>query len=99
MMFKDTINLISTTTTKDADGFPVTVESSRMVYADKKSIRQSEFYQAAAQNIKLELMFDMRSVDYNGETLLDYDERRYKIIRTYDKDGEITELICSRLEG
>lgn len=99
MMFKDTINLISTTTTKDADGFPVTTETSRTVYADKKSIRQSEFYQAAAQNIKLELMFDMRSVDYNGETLLDYDERRYKIIRTYDKDGEITELICSRLEG
>ena len=99
MLFKDIIDLVAITTAKDPDGFPVTTETKRTVFADKKSVRQSEFYLAAAQNIRLELMFDVRSIDYAGETLLEYNGQRYKIIRTYDKDGEITELICSRLEG
>jgi len=99
MLFKDTIELVSVITTKDEDGFPVTTEIKRQVFADKKSVRQSEFYQAALQNINLELMFDVRTVDYQEEKLLDYEEKRYKIVRTYDKDGELTELVCSRLEG
>ena len=99
MLFKDIIDLVAITTAKDLDGFPVVTETKRTVFADKKSVRQSEFYQAAAQNIKLELMFDVRTVDYQGETLLEHDGQRYKVVRTYDKDGELTELVCSRLEG
>jgi len=99
MLFKDIIDLVAITTAKDPDGFPVTTETKRTIFADKKSVRQSEFYQAAAQNIKLELMFDVRSIDYQGEELLEYERQRYKIVRTYDKDGELTELVCSRLEG
>lgn len=99
MLFKDVIKLISIETTPDNDGFPVTTEIKRQVFADKKSVRQSEFYQAALQNINLELMFDVRTVDYQEEKLLDYEGKRYKIVRTYDKDGEMTELICSRLES
>lgn len=99
MLFKDIIDLVAITTAKDPDGFPVTTETKRTVFADKKSVRQSEFYQAALQNINLELMFDVRTVDYQEEKLLDYEGKRYKIVRTYDKDGEMTELICSRLES
>mgnify|MGYP000908391241 FL=1 len=99
MLFKDIIDLVAITTAKDPDGFPVVTETKRTIFADKKSVRQSEFYQAAAQNIKLELMFDVRSIDYQGEELLEYERQRYKIVRTYDKDGELTELVCSRLEG
>ena len=66
----------------------------REVFADKQSIRQSEFYQAAATGLRPELMFVVRSVDYNGEQKLKYNDKEYAVIRTYDKDGELTELIC-----
>ena len=39
-------------------------------------------------------MFVVRSIDYNQEPKLKYNGKEYTIIRTYDKDGELTELVC-----
>ncbi|MCI3922492.1 phage head closure protein [Paenibacillus sp. TRM 82003] len=69
----------------------------RQIYANKKSIRQSEFYQAAANGMKPELMFEVRSIDYVDEKELYYNDKPYTIIRTYTKNGEITELVCAGL--
>lgn len=94
MLFKDIINLISVATTENDMGDPIEVPVEREVFADKQSIRQSEFYQAAATGLRPELMFVVRTVDYNNESKLKYNDKEYTIIRTYDKDGELTELIC-----
>ncbi len=69
----------------------------RLIYCNKKSVRQSEFYQAQAQGFKPELMFEIRTEEYRGEGYFDYNKKRYRILRTYDKSGEITELVCSAL--
>lgn len=94
MLFRDVIELISTTPGEDEIGNPIRIPTPREVYANMKSIRQSEFYQAAATGLKPELMFEIRSVDYQGEKEMSYNEKKYSIIRTYDKNGEIIELIC-----
>lgn len=94
MLFKEIIKLINITTTENDMGDPIEVPVEREVFADKQSIRQSEFYQAAATGLRPELMFVVRSVDYDGEQKLKYNNKEYSIIRTYDKDGELTELIC-----
>jgi SPP1 family predicted phage head-tail adaptor len=73
--------------------------ASRTVFADKKSIRQSEFYQSQATGLRPDLMFIVRSVDYNDETKLVYDSKRYNIIRTHSKNGEFVELICQGIVG
>lgn len=73
--------------------------SSRTVYADKKSIRQSEFYQAQATGLKPEIMFVIRSSEYDNETKLIYNMKRYNIIRAYDTKNEMTELICAGIVG
>lgn len=39
-------------------------------------------------------MFVVRSAEYEGEAQLEYNGKRYNIVRTYDKDGEFTELVC-----
>lgn len=95
MLFKDVIELISITCTENDIGDTVETPNGREVYANKKSIRQNEFYQAAATGFKPELMFEVRTVEYEGERKLEYDSKQYNIIRSYDKNGEITELICS----
>jgi SPP1 family predicted phage head-tail adaptor len=94
VLFKDVISLISITTTENAMGDSVETPVKRTVYADKQSIRQSEFYQAAATGLRPEIMFVIRSIDYNQEPKLEYNSKTYSIIRTYDKDGELTELVC-----
>lgn len=94
MLFKDVISLITVTTTENELGDTIEVSTERQVFADKQSVRQSEFYQAAATGLRPELMFVVRTIEYNGETRLKYNGKEYSIIRTYDKDGELTELIC-----
>lgn len=68
------------------------------VYANKKSVRQSEAYQAAAVGLKPELMFEIRSIDYEQEERIDYNGKLYEISRVYDR-GEITELVCIAITG
>ena len=94
MLFRDVISLITVTTTENELGDTIEVSTERQVFADKQSIRQSEFYQAAATGLRPELMFVVRTIEYNGETKLKYNGKEYSIIRTYDKDGELTELVC-----
>lgn len=94
MLFRDIVKLISVTVTENDMGDIIETPVEREVFADKQSIRQSEFYQAAATGLRPELMFVIRSIDYEGEPKLKYNGKEYTIIRTYDKDGELTELIC-----
>jgi len=94
MLFRDVISLITVTTTENELGDTIEVSTERQVFADKQSVRQSEFYQAAATGLRPELMFVVRSIDYNQEPKLKHGDKTYTIIRTYDKDGELIELIC-----
>lgn len=78
-------------------GDPIETETPRQVFANKKSIRQSEFYQAAQTDLSPELMFEVRFSDYNEETKLGYNAKTYQIIRVFTKNDEMIELICSGL--
>lgn len=97
MLWRDVINLISVTTTVNSLGDAVDTPTSTQVFANKKSIRQSEFYQAMASGLKPEVMFEIRYSDYNEQTKLTYNSKEYNIIRVYTKNDEIIELICNRL--
>ena len=94
MLFRDVVKLISIAVTENDMGDIIETPVEREVFADKQSIRQSEFYQAAATGLRPELMFVVRSIDYEGEPKLKCNGKEYTIIRTYDKDGELTELVC-----
>lgn len=72
----------------------VEASTARMVFANKKSIRQSEFYQAMAHGLTPELMFEVNFKDYAGESKLTFNSKTYQIIRTYTKNDEIIELVC-----
>ena len=62
MLFRDVVKLISVTVTENDMGDIIETPVEREVFADKQSIRQSEFYQAAATGLRPELMFVVRSL-------------------------------------
>lgn len=97
MLFNDTVRLITVTAAANSLGDPAEAELSRQVYADRQSIRQTEFYQAHATGFRPEIMFVVRSSEYQGETRLRYGSRTYNIIRTYERPDEMTELVCQAL--
>lgn len=95
MLFRETIKLISVTNSINDIGDSVKLlTKSTDIFADKQSIRQSEFYQAAAVGLRPELTFIIRICEYNQQELLEFNNKIYKIIRTYEKDNEFIELIC-----
>jgi SPP1 family predicted phage head-tail adaptor len=97
MMWRDVISLVSEEETENELGDVIPVKISKQVFANKKSIRQNEFYQAAVAGLRPEIMFEIRTSEYQGEPKVAFNGKEYTIIRTYDKNGEITELVCSGL--
>lgn len=100
MMWRDTVDLVTVTWEQSEYGEKVAgAESSRTVFANQKSVRQSEVYQAAAVGMKPEVTFEIRAEEYQGETKVSHNGTTYYVIRTFSKNGEILELICSRSPG
>lgn len=99
MLFRDVLDLVSVAYTVNDLGNSTEAETKTTVFCDRQSIRQSEFYQAQALGLKPELMFVIRTVDYNNESRLEYNSKKYNVIRAYDKSGELTELVCSGIVG
>lgn len=98
MLFRDVVDLIASTPGENDIGDPIEVDAPpRQVFANKKSVRQSEFYQAMANGLRPELMFEIREADYGGEAKLQFEGKAYIIIRTYPAKNELLEIICSGL--
>ncbi len=96
MLWRDTVSLVRVTRTQNEIGEWVEITTSRNVMADKQSLTRNEFHQAAITGIKAEAVFAVWTIEYQGEALLDYANKRYEIYRTYDRDDERTELYCRK---
>ena len=100
-MFDDTIILVSETDTVDKYGDTVTTTTKRQIFAEVKSIGQSEFYQAQAVGLKPEIKFVIADfADYQNEKVLKYTpfggtEELYTVLRTYRTNNRL-EIVCKR---
>lgn len=92
----DILLLISQTTSVDDYGDPVIQETARQVFCRKASIGQKEFYQAHALGLQPEMKFVLADhLEYQGETLVEYDGQRFRLLRTY-RTGQELELTVYR---
>lgn len=100
-MFDSVITLMKETNTVDEYGDTVQTFTERQVFAEVKSIGQSEFYQAEAVGLKPEIKFVIADfADYQDEKLLKYtpfggSEQIYTVLRTYRNKINM-ELVCKR---
>lgn len=80
----------------DEFGDTTYTEVPRQVFCRKASIGQKEFYQANAMGLQPEMKFVLADhLDYQGETLVEYDGQRFRILRTY-RTGRELELTVYR---
>ena len=88
--------LITATQPADEYGDLVVTETTREVFAKLGSIGMKEFYQAQAVGLQPELKFVLADyLDYEGETLVEYNGQRYRVLRTY-RAGQELELTVYR---
>lgn len=92
----DVIKLRTLSITSDAAGFSSTAVTEKTVYADIKSVRQSEFYAAEASGKKVDLVFVVNADEWNGATEIEYRSLVYSVVRAQNWKGRI-ELTCSRM--
>lgn len=71
----------------------IETEILKEVFAEKRSISQQEFFNAGQSDIKPTKCFVIYSHEYNNERFLIYENKKYSIYRTYEKDEDI-ELYC-----
>ena len=100
-MFNDVITLKKEINTVNEYGDTVKTYTSRNVFAEVKSISQSEFYQAQAVGLKPEIKFVIADfADYEDEKILSYCPfggvaEDYTILRTYRNKINL-EIVCKR---
>lgn len=100
-MFNSVIKLIKETITVNEYGESVPTATERQIFAEVKSISQSEFYQAQAVGLKPEIKFLIADfADYEGEKKLKYTpfggtEEIYTVLRTYRNKINL-EIVCKR---
>lgn len=86
----EVLTLIQQTQGVDDYGDPVITETTREVFAKHGSIGQKEFYQAHAVGLQPEVKFVLADyLDYEGESLVEHDGQRFRVLRTYRKGQEL----------
>lgn len=95
-MLDDVLELISITYSQNSIGDTLENKTYTEIFGKRKSIKQSEFYQAQATGLKPELAFEIYSFEYNDEKYVRYNNKEYKVLRTYQNSIDTIEIV---LEG
>ena len=97
MTYDYELTLIQQTYTEDEICNQIPTEIKTIIYCGLKSIGRTEFYNAVANGLKPELIFSINKFEYSGEQLIEFEEKRYKVIRTYSENFEEIELTCEKV--
>lgn len=78
------------------------VHYDRTVYVKPRSVRFSEFYEAAKSGLKPEIVLVLSNpMDYQNERIVIYEDREFSVLRAYMKPGrDALELtLAARVEN
>lgn len=101
-MFNECIKLVKEIKVTDEYGDQTITRSERVVFAELKSIGQSEFYQAQALGLKPEVKFILPDyLEYDNEKIIIFQdfgqekEEEYTVLRTF-RNNNLLEIVCKR---
>lgn len=95
----ETITLIGSTRTQDANGVWRATETARDVFCQVDSVTASEFFEGGRNGLNPEYRFTMFAYDYDGESTVKYKGKAYGIYRTYFGRDDTIELYAERKGG
>lgn len=93
------LTLIGKTKTQNDYGVWVETETSRDVFCDVSSVTRQEFFDGGRNGLNPEYVFTMFFGDYEGETVCEFNGKRYAIYRTYHAKTDVIELYVERKGG
>ncbi len=106
MTYDHELILIGQKVEYDEIGSPIIIEAETIILCNLKSVVRAEFYSAAAAGLKPEVVFVVHECEYNGEQLVEFEGKRYGVLRTYSggrgREGyrltvDEMELVCGKV--
>lgn len=91
------VTLVAETKTVNEVNDTITETTRRETFAEKMSVRGSEYYQGAAAGMKPEVVFRIWRIEYQGEQTVEHDGQSYSVIRTFEVDEKDIDLVCEGL--
>ena len=101
MEYNEIVYLVNQVTEEDEIG---NVKTSSFTltkrYAKKQSVRTNEFYSAVETGLTPSIEFVIKRLDYDGQLELNWNNKRYSVIRTIDPKNKFDiVLVCARKMG
>lgn len=93
------ITLISYTQQQDNYGVWRKTATERTVFANVRSANAVEFFEGGRNGLNPEYTFTMFRYDYDGETVVEYEDEIYSVYRTYITRDDMIELHVERKGG
>lgn len=92
--------LISETFEKDSIGQQIPTETRTEILCYEKSVTRAEFDSAGQHGLSADLVLVTQAVNYEGQSVAEYNSKRYGIYRTYrNPDSDEIELYMERKAG
>lgn len=76
------------------DGYETETYSDIVIWAGRRSVTRSEFYQASQLGYRADVIFTIYAFEYHGEEQVVCNGVIYDVVRTYQKTPDILELTC-----
>lgn len=91
--------MISVMKAQDDYGVWQEIEERHDVFCDVGSVTRAEFFGGGRNGLNPQYVFTMFFGDYNGERIVEYNEERFSIYRTYHARNDTIELYAERKGG
>lgn len=75
----------------------VAQESARTVFCNKKKVGYNEYFKSQQTDKVVEMKCEVHRVDYEGEDIVELDNRRFFVLKTYDISEDVIELTLTDL--
>jgi SPP1 family predicted phage head-tail adaptor len=93
------IKLIKKTYTQNEDKALVETETVTDVFCSVRSVGRNDFYSASQLGMDLQYVFLTNPVNYNGESIVEYEGERYGVSRTYQSSADVLEIYAGTEVG
>ena len=98
-MWSDTCELATVNITVNKNGVEEKTFVKNEIFCNEKSVTSDEFYKSCQEGNEINIVLEVKQVDYNKEDYVFYDNELYKVKRKYKPNKEDIELHLIAYKG
>ena len=96
-MYSHELILLGSGYTEDELGNQIPNEIRKPILCKVDSVGRNEFYSAATSNLRPEIVFTIHKYEYDNERKVEFEGKKYSVLRNYATGFEEIELTCERV--